>query len=84
MGHMNGDHGEDNLLIVRTLGGHPAAEQAVMSGMDADGIDFSVTVVGGAVEQVRLPWSRRLTERAQVRAEVVRMHAEATNAALPH
>ena len=59
-----------------------------MSGMDADGIDFEATVAGGGTQQVRLPWSTRLTERAQVRAEVVRMHDEAVarggGTALPH
>lgn len=74
--HMNNDHAEDSVLIVRALGGRPAATAATMTGMDADGIDFSAQVDGQPVP-VRIAWSRRLTERAQVRAEVVRMYAEA-------
>jgi putative heme iron utilization protein len=34
--HMNDDHADDNVLIVRALGGQPEATAARMSGMDAD------------------------------------------------
>ncbi|SEG76143.1 Protein of unknown function [Thermomonospora echinospora] len=74
--HMNEDHVEDSVLIVRALGGLPDATSAVLTGLDADGVDFTVEAGGGSVP-VRIPWSRRLTERAQVRAEVVRMYDEA-------
>lgn len=77
--HMNEDHAEDSVLIVRALGGQPKADAAVLTGLDADGVDFSVEVEGRTVP-VRIPWSRRLTERAQVRAEVVRMYDEARKA----
>ena len=79
MAHMNGDHAADNLTIVRALGPLPGAERARMSGMDAEGIDFAALVEGHEVP-VRLPWSQRLTERAQVRPEVVRMHEQAVAA----
>ena len=75
-GHMNGDHAEDNLLIVRTLGGIPTATAARMSGMDADGMEFAA-VVDGIEVPVRVPFGGRLTERRQVRAEAVRMYREA-------
>ena len=73
--HMNVDHAEDSVLICRTLGGQPEATAAMMRGMDADGIDFIVQTPGAPVD-IRIPWSRRLTERAEVRAEVVRMYQE--------
>jgi putative heme iron utilization protein len=76
MRHMNVDHAGDSLLICRSLGGQPDAQAAEMAGMDADGIDFRAVVNGSDVD-VRLPWSERLTERPQVRAEVVRMYQEA-------
>jgi putative heme iron utilization protein len=78
--HMNDDHPADSLLICRTLGGHPDATAARMTGLDAQGADFEVTIEGG-VEQVRLPWSRTLTERPQIRQEVVRMYEQACAAA---
>lgn len=77
--HMNDDHAEDSVLIVRALGGQPEATAAVLTGLDADGVDFSVEVEGRTVP-VRIPWSRRLTERSQVRVEVVRMYDQARKA----
>jgi putative heme iron utilization protein len=74
--HMNDDHAEDNVLIVRGLGGLGAATAARMSGLDEDGMDFAAAVDGVEVP-VRIPFSERLTERRQVRAEAVRMYREA-------
>jgi hypothetical protein len=78
MAHMNGDHLVDNLLIVRVLGGHVDAQAARMSGMDADGIEFEIDgTMAGKSEIIRLPWTMHLTDRAQVRAEVVAMYERA-------
>jgi putative heme iron utilization protein len=77
--HMNGDHADDNVLIVRALGGMPSATAARMSGMDADAMEFAA-VVNGIEVPVRIPFSERLTERQQVRAEAVRMYHEACEA----
>jgi putative heme iron utilization protein len=74
--HMNGDHADDNLLIVRALGGMPSATAARMSVLDADAMEFAA-VVDGIEVPVRIPFSERLTERRQVRAEAVRMYHEA-------
>ncbi|WP_159941226.1 MULTISPECIES: DUF2470 domain-containing protein [unclassified Nocardiopsis] len=74
-GHMNDDHPEDTLLICRALGGRPEATAARMTGLDGEGGDYAVTV-DGAEHTVRIPWAHPLTERAQIRAEVVRMYQE--------
>jgi putative heme iron utilization protein len=74
--HMNDDHAEDNVLIVRALGGMPSATAARMSGMDADGMEFAA-VVDGIEVPVRIPFGKRLVERAQVRTETVRMYRAA-------
>ena len=74
--HMNGDHADDNVLIVRALGGVPAATAARMSGMDPEAMEFAA-VVNGIEVPVRIPFRERLTERRQVRAEAVRMYQEA-------
>ena len=74
--HMNDDHAEDNVLIVRGLGGMDGATAARVSGMDADGMEFAAAVNGVEVP-VRIPFAERLTERRQVRAEAVRMYREA-------
>lgn len=77
--HMNEDHTEDTLLMVRVLGDQPNAESAAMTGVDADGADFVANVAGSDVP-VRLTWRERLTERKQVREEVVRLYREAADA----
>ncbi|MDG4764034.1 DUF2470 domain-containing protein [Solwaraspora sp. WMMD406] len=74
--HMNDDHSADSLLICRSLGGVPRATAARMVGLDADGIDFAAGLDGVEVP-VRVPFAHRLTERSQVRHEVVRMYQEA-------
>lgn len=73
--HMNGDHPEDTLLICRALGGAPDATSARMTGLDGEGGDYAVTV-DGTERTVRVPWSGPLTERPQIRAEVVRLYQE--------
>ena len=73
--HMNDDHTDDNVLIVRALGGVTTATAARMSGMDADAMEFAA-VVDGIQVPVRIPFSERLTERRQVRAEAARMYRE--------
>lgn len=83
--HMNDDHAEDNVTICRGLGGQPGTMAATMTGMTPDGIVFAATVEGadhGRTDQVEVvvPWSEPITERAQVRTEVVRMHTEASAA----
>ncbi|MUL40862.1 DUF2470 domain-containing protein [Streptomonospora sp. PA3] len=73
---MNRDHPQETLAICRALGGVPRASAARMTGVDEAGGDY-VAVVDGAEAAVRIPWSQRLVERAQVRREVVRMYREA-------
>lgn len=74
--HMNDDHPDDCLRMVQGLGGVLDATAATMTGLDADTAVFVATTPDGEAEVV-LPWSQRLTERGQVRVEVVRMHEEA-------
>ncbi|WP_100447966.1 biliverdin-producing heme oxygenase [Glycomyces xiaoerkulensis] len=73
--HMNDDHAEDTLVICRGAGGRPEATAARMTGLDGEAGEYAVTV-GGAEETIRIRWSRRLTERAEVRPEVVRLFTE--------
>lgn len=73
--HMNGDHAEDSILMVRALGGQPLATAASVTGVDKAGIDF-VATVDGSERTVRIPWGRTLAARAEVRGEVVRLYQE--------
>ena len=74
--HMNGDHTEDNLLIVRSLGGLAEATEARMTAISPDGAVFE-GVVDGAPQEVVVPWAVPVTERSTIRVEVVRMYQEA-------
>jgi hypothetical protein len=77
--HMNDDHPDDCLRMVQGLGGVVDATAATMADLDADRAWFVATTPDGEVE-VELPWAHHLTERGQVRTEVVRMHEEACRA----
>lgn len=78
--HMNGDHADDSILMVRALGGLPSATAASVAGVDKAGIDL-VATVDGAERMVRIPWGRTLAARSEVRGEVVRLY-QASCAAL--
>ncbi|GLZ81655.1 hypothetical protein Afil01_64620 [Actinorhabdospora filicis] len=71
--HMNTDHIADTLVICQGAGGRPDAEDARMTGFDATGADFAVTAAG-VESAVRIAWARPLSERAEVRPEIVRLY----------
>ncbi|WP_408897282.1 DUF2470 domain-containing protein [Nocardioides sp. R1-1] len=74
LAHMNGDHLDDNLLIVRAHG-VPEATAASMS--DADGEAGTWTVIGpeGPLGERRIRWPNGpITERAEIRREVVALY----------
>jgi len=69
LAHMNGDHNDDNLLIARAFGDREA-DAATMTGLDEHGGDWAYTVSGEA-RDVRVPWTAQISERAEIRREVV-------------
>ena len=72
--HMNDDHRDDNLLIVRAFG-HSDATEATMLGFDGDAGAWEATGASGAVTEVRVPWpGGPITERPEVRREVVALY----------
>ena len=75
--HMDDDHAQDALLIVRALGGRPDASAARTTSVDALGIDFEARTPDGPV-QVRVPFDAPATERADLRGAVVALHARAS------
>jgi putative heme iron utilization protein len=76
---MNGDHSEDCVVICRVLGGRDDTTAATMTGLDAEAIEFLATTSEGELT-IRVPFSERLTERAQVREQVARMYHESAAA----
>jgi hypothetical protein len=77
--HMNTDHPEDNLLIVQAFG--PAdATAARMTGLDGNGgcWAFQTPAFEGEREQALVvPWSAPISERAEIRREVVVLYERA-------
>jgi len=73
LSHMNGDHPDDNTLIVRAFL-EPSAEGATMIGLDATGGEWTWTVDDGAVGG-RVDWpAGPITERAEIRREIVALY----------
>lgn len=75
LAHMNGDHLDDNLLICRAFGSADAAD-ATMTDLDENGARFGYTVNGESAE-VSVPWTEQISERAQIRREVVVLYERA-------
>lgn len=78
--HMNDDHADDALLICRALGGVPDAERVETSGLDSAAMHFTAWV-GGAPQQVSVPFASPVHERPQVRLAVVELYERACAAA---
>lgn len=74
--HMNDDHTDDNLLIARAFAAPSAdeVEGSVMTGFDGEAGVWEITR-GGTTAELRVPWpGGAITERAQVRREIVAMY----------
>lgn len=76
--HMNTDHAEDNVVICKAFGGLSDVSSATNTGFDVAGMRFVAVTPGGDVEVV-VPWETVPVERADVRAEVVRIYTEAAS-----
>ena len=70
--HMNDDHSDDSLVIVRGFA-EPRATAATMTGLDAEAGEWSADV-DGEQQQVRIPWLGPVAERADIRREVVALY----------
>ena len=67
--HMNEDHPDDNLLIARAFGDQGATD-AVMVGLDRSAGIWTYTL-DGAPHELSVPWSHAISERPEIRREVV-------------
>jgi hypothetical protein len=70
--HMNNDHPEDNLLIVRAFATADATA-AVMSDVDDLGGTWTYEA-GDATAELTVPWPAQITERAEIRREIVALY----------
>ncbi len=72
LSHMNNDHPEDNLLIVQAFG--PAdASAVVMTTLDHLGGTWTFSS-DGASGELTLPWTAEISERAEIRREIVSLY----------
>jgi len=67
--HMNDDHTDDNLLIVRAFGG-VEPQSATMTSLDHLGGTWTY-IADGDENTLTVPWSREISERPEIRREVV-------------
>jgi len=78
--HMNDDHLDDNLLIVRAFGGEAGtgAVDATMTALDGDGGTWRFTDGDGAERTVDVAWpGAPISERPEIRREVVVLYRAA-------
>jgi hypothetical protein len=74
--HMNHDHADDSLLFARAFG-DPAASSARMVGVDGTAGHWVYAVDGGAEVPLRLAWSTSISERPEIRREIVALYDRA-------
>ncbi len=82
--HMNDDHADDNLLIARAFGDRQA-QTARMVGVDRLAGHWLYALPsaddGSAAEkQLRVPWSVEISERTEIRREIVLLYDAACSA----
>lgn len=70
--HMNDDHTDDSLVIVRGFA-EPQATAATMTGLDTEAGEWSAEVAGEEVP-VRIAWLGPVADRADIRREVVALY----------
>lgn len=73
--HMNADHAEDNRVICAWFT-RSDVDAARLMRVHADGLDFAVHS-GASEREVRVPWGREITERADIRQAVVELYQRA-------
>jgi hypothetical protein len=72
--HMDADHSTDSVTICRGVGDRPGVVEATMTGMDHDAIEFDTVDADGNRETLRIPFSRPLTARPDVREQVADLY----------
>lgn len=72
---MNDDHTDDSLLIARAFA-DPNATAATMTTLDGLGGTWVYTV-DGEEREVVVPWTAEISERAEIRREVVVLYDRA-------
>ncbi len=69
---MNDDHLDDNLLIARAFG-NPDATSSTMTSLDHLGGSWVYTA-DGSEHDLTVPWTDEISERPEIRREIVRLY----------
>jgi Protein of unknown function (DUF2470) len=69
LAHMNGEHPNDNILIAQAFGS-PDATDATMTAVDDVGGTW-VYRANGVETELTVPWSVPISERVEIRREIV-------------
>ncbi|GAA1976627.1 DUF2470 domain-containing protein [Microbacterium pumilum] len=78
LGHMNADHGDDNLLIAKAFGPTSDIVTATMTDFDGEGGRWDAQLRSGETIEVSIPWpAGGITQRPEVRREIVALYDEA-------
>jgi hypothetical protein len=77
--HMNADHLGDSLALCRAFAQSPALSAARLVRLDDQGLDFEVEI-DEVLTALRIPWSRPLASRADIRAQLKEMTLAARKA----
>jgi hypothetical protein len=72
LAHMNSDHNDDNVLIARAFG-DPDATSATMTTLDETGGTWLFDTPRRQ-ELLTVPWSTTISERAEIRREIVHLY----------
>lgn len=81
--HMNTDHADDNVLIVRAFGGEAGADavSAEMTGVGGVAGTWRFTAADGREHTVDVPWpGGAISERPEIRREVAELYRAACRA----
>lgn len=73
--HMNDDHADDSLLIVRAFA-EPRAVHTRMTGVSSEAGVWMI-VIDGQEQTVRIPWIEPVTDRRGLRTAVVALYQAA-------
>jgi len=74
--HMNDDHADDNLLFARAFGDRNATS-ARMVGVDGSGGEWVYSTADETERPLRIDWSAPITERPEIRREIVAVYDRA-------
>ena len=72
--HMNADHPDDNVLIVRAFSGRDATAASLTDVTEHGGTWRYQSDDDDDELELHLPWSQELTERPQIRHEIVALY----------